>query len=96
VGGVAATANVAPAVAVGIYTAWQAGDYTKARALQAQLAPVRKLFAIGSHPGGLKEAMVQLGTLECGRCRRPTLELSPAQKAEVSRVLLEAELPAKG
>jgi 4-hydroxy-tetrahydrodipicolinate synthase len=96
VGAVAATANVAPALAVGIYTAWQAGDYARARALQAQLAPVRKLFTVGSHPGGLKEAMVQLGTLECGRCRRPTLELSPAQKAEVTKVLQEADMLPRG
>jgi len=89
---VAATANVAPALAVGIYTAWQANDMAKARALQARLAPVRKLFAVGSHPNGLKEAMVQLGLLECGMCRRPTLGLSLAQKAEVTKVLKEAEL----
>jgi 4-hydroxy-tetrahydrodipicolinate synthase len=91
-GAVAATANVAPALAVGIYTAWQANDLAKARALQARLAPVRKLFAVGSHPNGLKEAMVQLGLLECGMCRRPTLGLSPAQKAEVTKVLKEAGL----
>jgi 4-hydroxy-tetrahydrodipicolinate synthase len=91
-GAVAATANVAPALAVGIYDAVMAGDLPKARELQAKLAPVRRLFTIGSHPLGLKEAMVQLGTLECGRCRRPTLELTPAQKNEVTAVLREAGL----
>ena len=92
VGAVAATANVAPALAVGIHDAVMAGDLPKARELQAKLAPVRRLFTIGSHPLGLKEAMVQLGTLECGRCRRPTLELTPAQKNEVAAVLREAGL----
>jgi len=91
-GAVAATANVAPALAVGIHTAWQANDLAKARALQARLAPVRKLFGIGSHPGGLKEAMLQLGTLECTKCRRPTLDLSPAQKQQVTAALKEAGL----
>ncbi len=91
-GAVAATANVAPALAVGIYQAVEAGDLAKARELQAKLAPVRKLFGVGSHPAGLKEAMVQLGTIECGRCRRPTLDLAPAQKAEVTKVLKEAGL----
>jgi dihydrodipicolinate synthase/N-acetylneuraminate lyase len=43
---------------VGIYTAWQAKDYAKALELQTKLAPVRRLFTVGSHPGGLKEAMV--------------------------------------
>jgi 4-hydroxy-tetrahydrodipicolinate synthase len=93
-GAVAATANVAPALAVGIYQAVEAGDLGKARELQAKLAPVRKLFGIGSHPTGLKEAMVQLGMIECGRCRRPTLDITPAQKAEVTTVLREAGLKA--
>jgi len=91
-GAVAATANVAPALAVGIHDAVMAGDLPRAKELQARLAPVRRLFTIGSHPLGLKEAMVQLGTLECGRCRRPTLELTPAQKNEVTAVLREAGL----
>jgi 4-hydroxy-tetrahydrodipicolinate synthase len=93
VGAVAATANVAPALAVGIHAAVEAGDLKRARELQAKLAPVRKLFAVGSHPAGLKEAMVQLGMIGCGRCRRPTLDLSPAQKNEVGKVLREAGLP---
>jgi 4-hydroxy-tetrahydrodipicolinate synthase len=92
VGAVAATANVAPGVAVGIYTAVQAGDLARARELQAKLSPVRKLFTVGSHPAGLKEAMIQLGMLGCGRCRRPTLELTPAQKDEVRKILREVGL----
>jgi 4-hydroxy-tetrahydrodipicolinate synthase len=92
VGAVAATANVAPALAVGIYRAVQAGDLPAARELQARLAPVRKLFAVGSHPAGIKEAMVQLGVLDCGRCRRPTLDLTSAQKEEVRKILREAGL----
>jgi len=93
-GAVAATANVAPALAVGIYQTVETEDLTKARELQAKLAPVRKLFGVGSHPAGLKEAMVQLGMIECGRCRRPTLDITPAQKAEVTKVLREAGLTA--
>ncbi len=91
-GAVAATANVAPALAVGIYDAVMAGDLAKARSLQARLAPVRRLFTVGSHPLGLKEAMVQLGVIACGRCRRPTLDATPAQKKEVATVLREAGL----
>jgi len=92
VGAVAATANVAPALAVGIYNAVRAGDLAKARELQAKLSPVRKLFAVGSHPAGIKEAMVQLGMLVCGHCRRPTLDLTPAQKEEVRKILRETGL----
>ncbi len=92
VGAVAATANVAPALAVGIYQAVEAGELPKGRELQAKLAPVRKLFVVGSHPAGIKEAMVQLGMLDCGRCRRPTLDLTPAQKEDVRRILRESGL----
>lgn len=92
VGAVAATANVAPVLAVEIYKAVGAGDLPKARELQAKLAPVRKLFSVGSHPAGIKEAMVQLGMLDCSRCRRPTLDLTPAQKDEVRRILRESGL----
>jgi 4-hydroxy-tetrahydrodipicolinate synthase len=91
-GAVAATANVAPDLAVGIDTAVSAGDLPKARHLQARLAPVRRLFGVGSHPAGLKEAMVQLGLIGCGRCRRPTLDLSPSQRGEVTSILREAGL----
>lgn len=92
VGAVAATANVAPAYAVGIHRAVEAGDLAKARELQARLSPVRKLFGVGSHPAGLKEAMVQLGLLTCGKCRRPTLDLTPAHKEEVRKILKEIGL----
>lgn len=91
-GAVAATANVAPALAVGIQKAVEAGDLARARELQARLAPVRKLFSVGSHPAGIKEGMVQLGMMGCGRCRRPTLDLTPAQKDEVRKILREADL----
>jgi 4-hydroxy-tetrahydrodipicolinate synthase len=91
-GAVAASANVAPGLAVGIYTAVVAGDLDRARALQARLAPVRKLFTVGSHPAGIKEAMVQLGMLACARCRRPTLDLGPAQREEVRSILRRAGL----
>jgi len=89
VGAVAATANVASGLAVGICTAVEAGDLAKAREFQARLSPVRKLFAVGSHPAGIKEAMVQLGLLQCGRCRRPTADLTPAQQEEVRKILRE-------
>ena len=72
----------------------EAGTCRRPGSLQAKLAPVRRLFGVGSHPLGLKEAMVQLGMIECGRCRRPTLDITPAQKTEVTTVLREAGLTA--
>ena len=92
VGAVAATANVAPALAVGLFDAVEAGDLARARELQAKLSPVRKLFGVGSHPAGIKEAMVQLGMLACGKCRRPTMDLTPSQQDEVRKILREVGL----
>jgi 4-hydroxy-tetrahydrodipicolinate synthase len=77
---------------VGIYTAVQVGDLARARELQGKLSPVRKLFGVGSHPAGIKEAMVQLGMLGCGKCRRPTIDLTSAQKDEVRKTLRETGL----
>jgi 4-hydroxy-tetrahydrodipicolinate synthase len=91
-GAVAASANVAPALAVGIFRAVEAGDLAQAQTLQRRLAPVRALFTVGSHPAGIKEAMVQLGMLSCGRCRRPTRELTAAQKDDVRAILRKAGL----
>jgi 4-hydroxy-tetrahydrodipicolinate synthase len=91
-GAVAATANVAPALAVGIFRAVEAGNLAEARSLQARLAPVRRLFTVGSHPAGIKEGMVQLGLLASGRCRRPTLDLTAAQKEEVRAILRKVGL----
>ena len=83
---------MAPGLAVGVHAAWEANDLAKAREFQGRLAPVRKLFGVGSHPGGLKEAMIQLGMIPCGTCRRPSLPLSPAQKQQVTAILKEAGL----
>ena len=56
------------------------------------VATVSRLAREVPNFAGIKEAMLQLGMLDCGRCRRPTLPLTPAQTDEVRRILKETGL----
>jgi 4-hydroxy-tetrahydrodipicolinate synthase len=80
-GAVAATANVAPELVVGIYNAYHAGDAKLAQELQHRLDPLRHAFSLGSFPVVFKDAMELLG-LPAGRCRAPirSLEGAPRQR----------------
>jgi 4-hydroxy-tetrahydrodipicolinate synthase len=80
-GAVAATANVAPELVVGIYNAYHAGDLAESLELQHRLDPLRHAFGLGSFPVVVKDAMELLG-LPAGRCRAPirSLEGGPREK----------------
>jgi 4-hydroxy-tetrahydrodipicolinate synthase len=90
-GAVAATANVAPALIVGIYDAVQSGDIGKARELQYKLFPIRKAFGLGTFPLVVKEAMNMMG-LPAGPARRPIQKLSPEKRQELKKILSGAGL----
>jgi 4-hydroxy-tetrahydrodipicolinate synthase len=90
-GAVAATANVAPALIVGIYEAVKSGDIARARELQYKLFPIRKAFALGTFPLVVKEAVNMIG-LPAGPARRPIQPLSPEKKQELRKVLSDAGL----
>jgi 4-hydroxy-tetrahydrodipicolinate synthase len=90
-GAVAATANVAPALIVGIYNAVKSGDIAKARELQYKLFPIRKAFALGTFPLVVKEAVNMIG-LPAGPARRPIQPLSLEKKQELKKVLSDAGL----
>jgi 4-hydroxy-tetrahydrodipicolinate synthase len=81
VGAVAATANVAPELVVGIYEAYYAGDHALALERQRKLAPLRHGFNLGSFPVVVKDAMELIG-LPAGHCRAPirSLEGAPRQR----------------
>lgn len=84
VGAVAATANVAPELVVGIYDAFQAGDHALALERQRQLAPLRRAFTLGSFPVVVKDAMELMG-LPAGPCRAPIRSLEgPARQTLVA------------
>lgn len=90
-GAVAATANVAPRLAVGIWEAFRKKDYARALDCQRRLAPVRMAFGLGSFPVVVKEALNMMG-LPAGRCRRPIQPLAGDKRAELRRVLTELGL----
>ena len=90
-GAVAATANVAAPLAVGIYDAFQAGDFDRARELQRKLAPVRMAFGLGTFPVVVKEAMGMIG-LPVGPARAPVGPMSEQARAQLHEALDQAGL----
>ncbi|MBN1937582.1 MAG: 4-hydroxy-tetrahydrodipicolinate synthase [Anaerolineae bacterium] len=88
-GAVAATANVAPELAVGIFDHIRAGNLQEALALQKKLAPVRIAFGLGTFPLVVKEAMAMLG-LPAGPARRPIEPLSDEARKKLRQLLIEA------
>jgi len=85
-GAIAATANVAPKLIVGIYRAVKEGDFNKAKEYQRELAPLRTAFGLGTFPVVVKEALTMMG-LPGGRCRKPIKPLDNEKKAQLRDVL---------
>ena len=69
-GAIAGTANVFPEIAVKIYTLWQEGKWTEAKAEQFRLRPFRDVMAMGNPNSVVKRAMNLLG-YPVGPARRP-------------------------
>ena len=90
-GAVAATANVAPEIIVGIYNAVQTGDFEKARDLQYKLLPIRRAFSLGTFPVVIKEALNMMG-LPAGIARRPIQPLPSDKREQLKKVLSNAGL----
>jgi len=90
-GAVAATANVAAPLAVGIYDAVQAGNLDLARELQLKLAPVRMAFGLGTFPVVIKEAMGMIG-LPVGPARAPVGPMSEQARIQLHEALDQAGL----
>ena len=86
-GAVPASANVAPALCVEIYEAFQRGDHAAALAAQLRLNPIRLSLNLGTAPGGVKAALDLLG-MSLGPSRSPIAPL-PAEKREKMRSALE-------
>jgi 4-hydroxy-tetrahydrodipicolinate synthase len=90
-GSVPATANIAPALAVEIYEAFQRGDHAAALAAQRRLNPVRLSLTLGTAPGGVKAALALLGR-PIGPSRSPVGLLSPDKQQKMRAALQEAGL----
>jgi 4-hydroxy-tetrahydrodipicolinate synthase len=85
-GAIAATANVAPGLAVAIYERFQAGDLEGARQAQERLAPLRGAFRLGTFPVVAKEALTLLG-IEAGPARAPVGPLSDEKRERLRGIL---------
>ncbi len=90
-GAVAASGNVAARHLVRIYDACIAGNMDAARAAQAEIAPLRAAFALGTFPAVIKEALLMTG-LDAGPCRRPVGPLNDEAREQLRRVLRDLEL----
>ncbi|HEX4145461.1 MAG TPA: 4-hydroxy-tetrahydrodipicolinate synthase [Pirellulales bacterium] len=85
-GAVPATGNIAPALTVEIYEAFQRGDQAAAKAAQLRLNPLRLALGLGTVPGGVKAALALMGK-SLGPCRAPVGPLSPANEEKMKNVL---------
>jgi 4-hydroxy-tetrahydrodipicolinate synthase len=90
-GSIGPTANVAPAWFVGLWDAVRAGRLDEARALQARIAALGRIYRPGGFHQGLKGALACLGV--CGPAvTAPMRALDEDQRAQVARALGEAGL----
>jgi 4-hydroxy-tetrahydrodipicolinate synthase len=90
-GGIAATANVKPALVAEIYDKYMAGDLEGALRAQRELAPLRLAFAWGTFPVVIKEALNMMG-MDVGPCRGPVGPLSAEQREKLKKVLQEMKV----
>lgn len=90
-GGVAATANVHPALAASIYDRVMAGDLDGARSAQRELALLRLALALGTFPVVIKEALNLMG-MQVGPCRRPVGPLSDDRREELRQLLIRMKV----
>ncbi len=86
-GAIAATANVAPKLVVEIYEAYARGDIEQAKKAQAELAPLRLAFNLGSFPVVIKDALELIG-IKVGTTRTPVKSLNK-DKQEMLRNTLQ-------
>ncbi len=87
-GAIAASANIAPELSVGIFENFVWGDMNKALDFQQRLAPLRQAFGLGTFPAMLKAGAELLG-LPGGPPRAPVGRLSAAQRQQLRDALVQ-------
>lgn len=90
-GAIAATANIAPAVAVSIYENFIKGDMKAALEAQYELAPLRIAFGLGTFPVIMKEALKLLG-MDSGGCIKPVGKISNENRKKLHDILFNMGL----
>ncbi len=86
-GAIAASANIAPELAVEIYRRFSAGDLAGALAAQQRLAPLRVAFGLGTFPAMLKSGAEMVG-LPAGPPRAPVTRLAGPERQKLREVLV--------
>jgi 4-hydroxy-tetrahydrodipicolinate synthase len=87
-GAVPATGNIAPALLVEIFEAYERGDHAAAKAAQLRLNPLRLSLGLGTAPGGVKAALALMG-MSIGPSRSPISPLSPEKQQKMRTILQE-------
>jgi 4-hydroxy-tetrahydrodipicolinate synthase len=87
-GAIAATANVAPEIAVGIYENILKGDLESAKDDQKRLTPLRHAFTLGTHPAMLKAGAEMVGYAG-GPPRAPVSGLDSSQREQLKKMLMD-------
>lgn len=87
-GAIAASANLAPDLGVGIYNSYIAGDRTAALEYQRRLTLLRNAFALGTFPAILKTGLELLG-LPMGPPRAPVGPLTKEERERLRSVLVQ-------
>jgi 4-hydroxy-tetrahydrodipicolinate synthase len=90
-GAVPATGNIAPALLVEIYEAFQRGDQAAAKAAQLRLNPLRLALTLCTAPGAVKAALTLLGR-SLGPCRSPVAGLTADRLPKMRAALHQAGL----
>ncbi len=88
-GAIASTANIAPALATGIYEAFRAGDLDRAAHLQGALSPLRAIVDRATFPVVLKEGL-RLAGVDAGVCLAPARDIDEQVLAELAVVVADA------
>jgi 4-hydroxy-tetrahydrodipicolinate synthase len=90
-GAVPASANIAPALLVEIFEAFQRGDLAASKAAQLRMNPLRISLGLGTPPGGVKAALNLLG-MSLGPARSPIAPLPPDKLKQARAALVHAGL----
>ena len=91
-GAVAASASVVPDLVVSIYEHYKKGDLAKALEAQYRLAPLRRMFTLGSTNTAMLKAAANLLELEVGDPIAPVHKLSEEKSEQLRAILLEQGL----
>ena len=87
VGGILASANIAPGHCLSIYSTFMAGDLTRARELQHRIIPLNAAVTSRWGVPALKAAMDLLG-LYGGNVRRPLLQMDELDREYLKEAML--------